>query len=234
MQGGESFLDKFGTELLVGVVVTVLLVIGEELIRRLAWPRLQGWWESRHFKKVAPSLVVLLIGYLTHLRDVGKAFGRTRGDGSANMKETMRREVLEPIRGFLPTVPGEQIKVVWFRLDADGKHLRMHEQVGHSLEGQTFLRLTIATSIAGKVYSEGEPYSTGDCENDPYFQAVEKSKATGSLACVPVIRGSEVTGVLSVLSNRDNAFWVSEVAYFAALAAAIGANESDGGNGKSV
>ena len=60
--------------------------------------------------------------------------------------------MLEPIRGIFTTPPGE-VKVVWFRPDDDGRHLKMHEQLGHTEEGQRELKLTIGASMAGKAFA---------------------------------------------------------------------------------
>lgn len=230
----------------VGVIVTLIVAflgwLARRVYRRFGLSRFADWRSERQFRKAAPTLVVELVTYMAHLRDTAKAFGKAQDAAPEQVRETIRREVLEPIRAKLSTPLGEEVKIVWFRPDSDGQHLHMYEQVGHSDEGQKALRLRVGSSFAGKVYSEGETYATGDCQNDPHFQGVEKGKACGSLACIPITRGGKVTGVLSVLSTGEDAFWLSEMVYFEALAAAIGGiepleerrNEADENGGRAA
>lgn len=181
---------------------------------------------SRRWERIAPWIVEAQIGYTTHLRDVTKTFGRARTEAPEKVRERARREILEPIRGYLPTAPGEEIKIVWFRPHEDRIHLAMYEQVGHTEEGQAALRLRIGGSLAGKAFADCETLYRDKCEDDPLFQDVEQTKAHGSLACMPIMLGGKATGVLSVLSSWENAFWLSEITYFEALAASLGSIET--------
>lgn len=165
--------------------------------------------------------VELLLTYTTHLRDVMSTFWRAHGDPPDRIRERIRRDILEPIRAFIPTLPGEEIKVVWFRPDEDGTALCMCEQVGHTPEGQAAMRLPIGAGLAGRAFTNGEFVYSADVRSDPRFAAVEKGSARGSIACAPIVRGGETTGVLSVMSTCKDAFWPSEQRYFEALAAAI-------------
>ena len=67
-----------------GVVLWLLAIVGavivEELLRRFAVPKISAWWEQRSYNKIAPEYVEQLLNYQTHLRDVGKALGRIRGE----------------------------------------------------------------------------------------------------------------------------------------------------------
>lgn len=215
----------------VGLLITVL---GTALLWLLgkAWKRWGlSWWrerrERRQYETAAPFIVQGLLSYMTHLRDgVMETFWRARDDPPEKVRERVRRQIMEPVRGFLSTLPGEEVKIVWFRPTADGKSLVMYEQVGHSPEGQTKMRLPIGSGLAGKAFVDGEWVYSPNCEIDERFQNVEKGKAQGSIACAPIVRAGQVTGVLSVMSTCQDAFWLSERRYFEALAAAIAAIET--------
>jgi GAF domain-containing protein len=249
--GNRTFLWELRRELLIGVVAALVLLavgaaftlglLGVAIVAAFAivvafapglYRRFRDWRAARLERKVAPFIIQEQISYMTHLRDVGKAYGRARTDPPDEVRGRIRREVLEPIRGFMTTPPGCEIKVVWFRPDSDGRHLHMYEQVGHSDEGEQALRLQVGASAAGKAFVGGETFYSGDCEHDATFQKVDKGKASGTLVCIPIGQGDQVTGVLSVLANWVDAFWVSDISYLEALASAMGALEQleEGGN----
>jgi GAF domain-containing protein len=211
----------------IGGILIVLIIgaLGVALWRRLP-RRIAVWREERGFNKAAPYITRELLSYVAHLRDVNRTSWRALEEDPDKIRARIRRDVLEPIRGFLTTPPGGAIKVVWFRPEPGGTHLAMYEQVGHTPEGQEALRLKVGGSMAGTAFVDQEPVASGNCEEEAAFQEVEKSKATGSLACVPIMRGVRVTGVLSVLATWDDAFWFSEIVYFEALAGAIAALET--------
>jgi GAF domain-containing protein len=215
----------------VGLGVALVLAVLAYLVKPVrSWLTrwLLAFRESRQARKIAPGLIEELLPFMIHLRDVTKAFRGIDGRPEA-VRERVRREILEPIRGYIPTLPGEQMKIVWFRPHADGVHLHMYEQVGHTEEGQAALRLRIGGSLAGKAFSDKETVYRPRCEDDPLFQPVEQSKATGSIACIPITRGGGATGVLSVLSTCEHAFWLGVITYLEALAAAIGSLEAHEG-----
>jgi GAF domain-containing protein len=228
-------LDHFESDFVVALAVAIVLAILAFVIRPVrSW--VAGLFKQaarrRRRRREAPEMVERLtplieelVSFMTHLRDVTKAF-RAADVSEEAVRERVRREILEPIRGYLPTLPGEQIKIVWFKPHADGVHLYMYEQVGHTEEGAAALRLRIGGSVAGRVYLDKEALYFGDCENAPLFQQVEQTKASGTLACVPILRGREAVGVLSVLSSCQDAFWLGEMTYLEALAAAIGSLEA--------
>jgi len=205
-----SFIEDLGYEVLVGIIAALLLGVLAALWRKRIFHRARrrflDWRARRKFNAVAPIVTLELIAYLTHLRDVTKTSWRARTDSPDEIRGRIRREVLEPIRGIFTTPPGHEVKVVWFRPDNDGKHLKMHEQLGHTEEGQRELKLTIGASMAGKAFAEERIIESSDCANDPEFQKVEKGHARGSLICIPIWRGTEVTGVLSVLATWPEAF----------------------------
>jgi GAF domain-containing protein len=225
-----SFAGDLGYELLIGVLVALAVGVLAFLGRRRIVARARGffndWRERRKFNAVAPALTEESIAYLTHLRDVTKTPWRARSDSPAKVRERIRREVMEPVRGIFTTPPGHEVKVVWFRPDGDGRHLIMYEQVGHTEEGQRELKLIVGASAAGKAFAEERVFESSDCANDPEFQKIEKGHATGSIICIPIYQGTRVTGVFSVLATWPDAFWVSDRTYFDALASAIGALEA--------
>jgi hypothetical protein len=225
-----NFFEDLGYEFLIALLVALSLGVLAFLGRKRVLPRLQGYFRDRKAKRkfnaAAPRLTEELIAYLTHLRDVTKTPWRARADSPEKVRERIRREVLEPVRGIFTTPPGGELKVVWFRPEGDGRHLTMYEQVGHTEEGQRELKLTVGASMAGKAFAEERFVESSDCANDPEYQKIEKSRASGSIVCVPIWQGSRVTGVFSVLATWPEAFWVSDRAYFEALASAIGALEA--------
>src|SRR3712207_5854674 len=66
--------------------------------------------------------------YLTPLRDVAQSVRRAHAESGDRIPERVRRDILEPIRGYIPTTPGEQLKITWFRPNAD-RELYMFCQV---------------------------------------------------------------------------------------------------------
>lgn len=207
------------------VVAAILWALG----RAFAWPRIKAWRLQRQLRKSGEPLweqLKLQVAYKSHLRDVMHTFWRARNDPPERIRERIRRDILEPIRGFIPTEAGEEVKVVWFRPDDAGAHLVMYEQVGHSEEGQRNMRLPVGAGLAGRAFTEKRPVWTDELDSDPQFQRVEKSHASGSLACVPIVRGEQCTGVLSVLCTRPEAFWDPDIIYFECLAGAIAALET--------
>lgn len=141
------------------------------------------------------------------------------------LREHVRTNILEPIRGYVATEPGEHIKVVWFRPDEGGEALKMYLQVGHTPEGQQAMRLAIGAGAAGTAFAKGETVYCRDCATDSVFAPLPRGHNEGSIVCVPIRRAGETTGVLSVWSTWKDRFWLTERLYFEALAAAIGSLE---------
>jgi hypothetical protein len=232
-----SWLGDLARAVLIGLVVTLIVAAIVAAVKPLR-DRVLGWWRSRGWQDVALEQLTYhlanSVAYMTHLRDgVLQGFWRAQQDDPSRIKERIRRQILEPIRGVIPTIPAEEIKIVWFRPDDEAQNLVMYEQVGHTPEGQAALRIPIGSGFAGKAFIDRTTLYDGNCRENPLFHDVPESKAMGSLACVPIVRGGEATGVLSVLSNCEDAFWVAELRYFEALASAIGAMEvleGDGGD----
>lgn len=228
--------DSVVENVIAGVIATPVVAGIVYAGKPWGWPRLRRRWKRwkirRNLERLHDAIaaqeevIALQVAYMGHLRDLMQSFWRARGEGADQVRSRIRRDMLEPIRGFVPTGPGDQVKVVWFKPDAAGSSLLMYEQVGHSEEGQAGLRLPIGSGIAGKAFIDRKPISVPDCEADARFQHVEKGKASGSLACVPIMRGEQCTGVLSVLCTRKNAFYPEDVRYFEAVAAAVAALET--------
>jgi GAF domain-containing protein len=214
---------------LVGLIIAVILGLIQWPFRRFLGPsakrKLQDRRDTRRAQKFAPLQLELALAFLTHLRDgVLPAVWRVHA-APDEVRAHVRRNILEPIRGVVATMPGEQIKVVWFRPDAEGAHLLMHEQVGHTPEGQAAMRLPIGSGIAGAAFTSEETVYCPDCSDDARFRDLPQGHRQGSIVCVPIKRGGDVTGVLSVWSTWENAFWLGDTLYFEALAAAIASLE---------
>lgn len=214
----KGFLGDLGVEIVAAVIVGLF---GLFLSRR----RIAKWRYELRLRKDAPDIIERQSSYQAHLRDVMKTFWRVRDDPPGKVGERIRREILEPIRGYIPTMPGEEIKIVWFRPTPDQTELHMYEQVGHTPEGQAAMRLPIGGGFAGMAFTSGDLVESGDLQADDRLHQVEKSKARGSIVCAPITRGTETTGVLSILSTCKDAFGLPDFLYFEALAAAIGALE---------
>jgi GAF domain-containing protein len=221
-----TFLRDVNANLVAGLVAALILAAAGLCWRRWGLSSWRRAWARRAFEKNAPVYVELLLIYTTHLRDVMSSFWRAHGEPPEQVRERIRRDILEPIRGFIPTLPGEKIKVVWFRPETDGRCLYMCEQVGHTPEGQELMRLPIGSGLAGRAFTTGSLVYSPDVDADDRFEAVEMGAARGSIACAPIERAREVSGVLSVMSTCKDAFWASELRYFEALAAAIAAIET--------
>lgn len=212
--------------LIIAVVGAAIVGVSGWAVKRWIAPVLDAWWKERRIRRYAPFDNKQLAAYLTHLRDFVMPMIWRAQQEPASVRSYVRRDVLEPIRAYVPTVPGEQLKIVWFRPNETGNALVMHEQVGHTPEGQHALSLPIGSGSAGRAFVEKETVYEPDIETSEIFQRVPTGARRGSIACVPIRRGeSAVTGVLSVLSTSANAFRYPEMLYFEALASAIGAVE---------
>src|SRR5690242_11377899 len=116
-----SWLLEVGRAVLVGLVATAILAVIVAAIKPLR-VRIVTWWRTRGWRDEAlqdlSTHLANSVTFMTHLRDgVFQAFWRAaqEDDGDRNkIRERIRRNVLEPIRGVIPTIPGEEIKVVWF------------------------------------------------------------------------------------------------------------------------
>jgi GAF domain-containing protein len=226
----SGFLSGIPHEVLIGLVVTVLLLVIQWPFRKFVWPwgrkKFDQWRKKRSAGQNAPEQLELALAFLTHLRDgVMPAVWRVHTT-PAEVREHIRQNILEPIRGYVATGAGEHIKVVWFRPDEHRANLFMYEQVGHTPEGQAAMRLPIGGGIAGQAFTSGVTIYSPDCSKDARFRDLPHGHSEGSIVCVPIQRGGETTGVLSVWSTWKDAFWLAERLYFEALAAAIGSLEA--------
>jgi GAF domain-containing protein len=226
--GDSGFFAQLGTGLVIAIIAAIVLALAGWFGRHWIKPHIEGFLERLRMRWRAPTIwtfLMLSLDYAVHQRDVMELFWRTRDDPPERIRERIRRDVMEPIRDVLPTRPGERLKIVWFRPTKDGKELQMYEQIGHSPEGQAAMRLPVGIGAAGLAYDSGDTVFVADISADPRYQRIERGQTEGSALCAPIKRGSHVTGVLSVLSNRQNAFWITERRYVEALARAIGALE---------
>ncbi len=90
------------------------------------------------------------------------------------------------------------------------------------------VRLAPGTGLAGTVANDGEPIFVADCRNDPRF-AARIAANTGyvpvTMLIVPLKRGDETVGVLSLLDRRDGGSYggddVTRAALFADLAVEV-------------
>ena len=90
------------------------------------------------------------------------------------------------------------------------------------------VRLAPGTGLAGSVAGSGEPVFVADCRNDPRF-AARIAANTGyvpiTMLIVPLRRGDETLGVLSLLDRRDGGSYggddVTRAALFADLAVEV-------------
>jgi hypothetical protein len=223
-----AFFDALGLDVLAGLLVAGLLAVG-----LLFSQKIQGRRERRSELDLlrAQSVrlgkeVAIAAGYIAHLRDVAQALRRAQLDPAARIGERVRRDILEPIRGYIPTQAGEQIKVEWFRPDDEQRDLTICCAVGHDEDVVGRLRLRIGTGIAGSAFHDKTSISLGDMATDQRFQILDGGQNDGAIICTPILTGQEATGVLSVLSTRKDAFGALERSYIEALAACIAALEA--------
>lgn len=95
-----AFLGDLSVEVIAGIIVAVVFALAGAA-RRWGLPRWRERRAKRTFEKVAPVYVRLQLAYTTHLSDVMSTFWRAHEDSSDRVRERIRRDVLEPIRGFL-------------------------------------------------------------------------------------------------------------------------------------
>jgi hypothetical protein len=221
----SSFWTSPGGILLLGVAAAALVGIAGWALKRWGLPSAERRLADRRARRTAPQDVVQLTSYLTHVRDFVMPMVWRAHDSPGELREHIRRDVLEAIRGVVSTEPGEQLKVVWFRPNPEHTRLIMYEQVGHTPEGQQAMSLPIGSGAAGRAFARDETIYESDIATSQVFDPIPVGSERGSIACVPIKRGTEITGVLSVLSTSKDAFRFPELLYFEALASAIGAIE---------
>lgn len=90
------------------------------------------------------------------------------------------------------------------------------------------VRLSPGTGLAGSVVSNGLPVFVGDCRNDPRFAAsiaANTGYVPNTILIVPLKRGEQTLGVLSLLDRRDGGAYggdaVTRAALFADLAVEV-------------
>jgi diguanylate cyclase (GGDEF)-like protein len=67
-------------------------------------------------------------------------------------------------------------------------------------------RVQAAAGIAGRIYSSGKPYRSGDLASDPYFTGdvdAESGFRSHTIVGVPVIIGESICGVLELINRHD-------------------------------
>ncbi len=222
--------DSFWTSsvwglLLIAILGAALVAASGWAIKRWGLPAAARRLEERRARRLSVGLVEQLTSYLTHVRDFVMPMIWRAHESPEDLREYIRRDVLEPIRGYVPTDSGEQLKIVWFRPNSQRSRLLMYEQVGHTPEGQQAMSLPIGAGAAGQAFVREETVYEANIATSEIFHPIPQGSKGGSLACVPIKRGGEVTGVLSVLSTSKDAFRFPELLYFEALASAIGAIE---------
>jgi len=226
--GDLSFLDQLSTGLLIALIAALVLSVVGWLGRNWITPRFAALGERARQRWIAPAIwssLLLSLDYAAHQRDVMQLFWRLQGEAPDRIGERIRQDVMEPIRDVLPRYPGEHLKVVWFRPTREFRELLMYQQVGHSPEGQEKMRLPVGVGAAGRAFESLATVLVDDIAEDARYHQILGGAEEGSALCAPILRGSSVTGVLSVLSSRKNAFWIAEQRYIETLAAAIGALE---------
>ena len=90
------------------------------------------------------------------------------------------------------------------------------------------VRLAPGTGLSGSVASSGEPVFVADCRNDPRFAAsiaANTGYVPNTMLIVPLNRGDQTLGVLSLLDRRDGGAYqgddVTRAALFADLAVEV-------------
>lgn len=153
--------------LVTGVVASLIAAGIVALIGYLCRERLKRWRTRRQAGKErlrrVPALereVEIAAAYLTHLRDVGQGLRRAHTAPAQEISDRIRHDILEPIRTFVPTQAGEQLKIAWFR--PDNGVLLIHREVGHDEDRVATVRLPLGTGIAASAYSQQSTITLGD------------------------------------------------------------------------
>ncbi|MNO45388.1 GAF domain protein [compost metagenome] len=114
-------------------------------------------------------------------------------------------------------------RIAIFMKDGDTNQLKIHEGQGYSNEGKTHLRLDVNNSAAGKVFTSGEPYISGDItsEGNLFKRHPKSTKTYMSLMCVPIKCGNMVLGVLSIDGQEKDSFTKDDLDHLKYFANAI-------------
>jgi transcriptional regulator with GAF, ATPase, and Fis domain len=99
------------------------------------------------------------------------------------------------------------------RLEAQAGAYRNHLKIGHVIQDDE--------GITGKVISSRKSYLSNDVSSDPNFTTLSVPVQSAAQLSVPVIVDSEVVAVLSLESDRTNAFDEEDVITLEAIAAQV-------------
>ncbi len=165
--------------------------------------------------------------YAEHIREALEALQKILAGEipGVNRDDLIEKGILGPARHWLRKGHGEDVRLMVIApTGPEKKEFRLIWESGHSLEAREKFTLDVAGSFAGFAYTSGETQWSNDVQNDnrwrPHPKA-RKSREYGSLVSVPIRQGSEVVGVLSVVSRYKGAFSPGDLKYIEVLGSLI-------------
>jgi hypothetical protein len=170
--------------------------------------------------------------YLLYTEDFMSALREAVSAGAPQALERLprlRELLLDAVVQSINTEPGEHVRCALFvpREDPDGLWLVARYDRGHT-EGVKKLRLyPDARSVAGASLTTQEPIYVPDADADPRVQATTGGRRpVKTLLCLPSFQfgasGATPLGVLSVTSNKVDAFDEADQAFISLCANLIG------------
>lgn len=213
-----------------GVLIPILVLALAWIKRRAIWERILYWKNLRQRSENAEYHLMNALSFLRHIQEAMAALRRqASGDSRDQVQVVIREQLLEPVRGLLPTSPGENLRVTWFCPDPDdADRLSIRAQVGHAKDDEGKLHLGAGEGLVGRCFTLQEVVQLDHASESPHFKKFHVSNYddVGSIICVPVMCDGHATGVLCLSSDLVARFWIADVEYVQALAAAIGAFEA--------
>jgi GAF domain-containing protein len=162
-----------------------------------------------------------------HIREVLEVIQKVlAGDlPGIDTDSVVERGILGPARYCFTRGTSEDVRLtVIAPEDSDSGTFHLIWECGHSIEAREKFSLSVAGSFAGFAYTSGETQWTNDVAADKRWTShpkARKARAYGSLASVPIRQGSDVMGVLNVLSTRTGAFTTGDLRYIEIMGSLI-------------
>ena len=162
-----------------------------------------------------------------HLAEIILTLQKMQAGGldDVSLEDFIERGILGPARFVLTYVPGEEIRLSVLVPDEAGSTFSMAYETGHGVGRKNDFSLDVAGSFAGRALSSGKLEWTGDVNKDDRWTKHPRARPQRdyrSLAAMPIVRGEEIVGVLSVLSTVPGAFTKGDLTYIELMGTVIG------------
>ena len=160
--------------------------------------------------------------YTDHVADVLDRLQRVLSNEleGVTISDYIERGIVSPARDVLQA-PHEEIRISV--LLPHGDRWRMAWCAGHSLDGQRNYHERIADTLSRVAYETDESQYWPNVTKDNRFRANPQAQHPFySMLSHPIRNGTEVVGVLNVISSHIDAFDATERRYLTSLASVIG------------